>query len=369
VQELYVVPVAGGPEQPLTADGRSMNGHAWLPDGRALLVSSNRDGAFALWQVAAGAAPTRVAGPWWNPGKPVLSRDGQRLAFQQASVDVNLWRLDVSPARDTAAAPVRLIASTYWDLHPAIAPDGARVDFTSSRSGHHEIWTAAADGSAPLQLTRFAGPFVGTPRWSPDGRTLAFDVRHEGQADLYTVDAEGGPPRRLTADVSDELAASWSRDGRSLYFASNRAGPWQVWKMPAAGGVAVRVTAHGGFAAHESPDGQFLYYTKGNAPGLWRAPLAGAALGEEGVVLPGLLVEDWGSWSVHDDGLFFVTRGPLTVSFYDFAARRTDVLYRPPRRVPLLDPSLAVSPDGRWLLFGQVDHSESDVMYAELPAP
>ena len=64
------------------------------------------------------------------------------------------------------------------------------------------------------------------------------------------------------ADPADDAVASWSRDGKWIYFASNRSGEDQVWKMPADGGEAVRVTRKGGFVAFESPDGQWVYYTK-----------------------------------------------------------------------------------------------------------
>ena len=49
--------------------------------------------------------------------------------------------------------------------------------------------------------------------------------------------------------------------------------------MHSAGGPAVQVTNHGGYAAFESLDGKFLYYTKYQAvPGIWRIPTSG---GEE----------------------------------------------------------------------------------------
>ena len=97
-----------------------------------------------------------------------------------------------------------------------------------------------------------------------------------GKRDIFVTGASGDKPTRLTSDQADDFSPRWSRDGRWIYFASNRSGEYQVWKVPAAGGEAVRVTRKGGFVALESPDSQWVYYTKTLvASGLWRVPREG----------------------------------------------------------------------------------------------
>src|SRR6185369_3058572 len=115
-------------------------------------------------------------------------------------------------------------------------------------------------------------------------------------ADIYVVSSNGGTPRRVTTTNSEDVVPSWSKDGSSIYYASNHSGAWQVWRVPAAGGTEEQVTKLGGFAAFESPDGQYLYYAKGRSSnGLWRKRLPA---GDEEPVLEQLKPGYWGLWAV-----------------------------------------------------------------------
>ena len=358
MQDVYTVPLSGGEPARLTSDSRNVYGHAWTTDGTHLLFASNRTGRMGLWRIrATGGPPAWVGLGGGEASFPSIA--GGRMAYQQSSGSVNIWQVEVGQAAN--AAP--LITSTRWDLHPQVSPDGRRIAFTSNRAGHYEIWLADRDGAKAAKLTDFGGPFTSTPRWSPDGRRLVFTARPGGQADVFVMDAEGAVPRRLTTSPTDEMAASWSRDGQSIYFSSNRTGMWQVWRMPADGGEAVQITQDGGFGPMEAPDGRHLYYAKHNANGLWRASTTG---GDETLILENLDSRDWGSWAVHDAGIYFVKRGrPTILAFYDVAAGRADTLFIPQKGIPRMDPAFAVSPDGQWLLFGQPDQSESDLMLVE----
>ena len=358
MQDVYTVSVNGGEPTRLTTDSRNIYGHAWTTDGKNLLFASNRTGRMGLWRIRAGGrTPVWVGLGDGQASFPNIA--GQRMVYQQSSGAVNIWQAEAG--RDSSAAS--LIASTRWDLHPQFSPEGRKIAFTSNRSGSYEVWLADADGTNAAKLTDFGGPFTSTPRWSPDGRRLVFTARPGGQADVYIIDAEGALPRRLTTAPTDEMAASWSRDGQSIYFSSNRTGMWQVWKMPAEGGEAVQITQNGGFGPMEAPDGQSLYYAKHNANGLWRKPTTGSA---ETLVLDHLDSRDWGSWAVHDAGLYYIKRGrPTILAFHTFATGQTDTLFIPQKGIPRMDPAFAVSPDGHRLLFGQPDRSESDLMVVE----
>jgi Tol biopolymer transport system component len=79
------------------------------------------------------------------------------------------------------------------------------------------------------------------------------------------------------------VRGTWSHDGRWIYFTSDGSGESQAWKMPAEGGAAGQATRGGGvYAAEESRDGSYLYFSKSNE--IWRVPMGG---GEESEVLSG----------------------------------------------------------------------------------
>ena len=220
-----------------------------------------------------------------------------------------------------------------------------------------------SEGANLVQLTSFGGPEVGTPRWSPDGQQIVFDSAAESNRDIYVVSPEGARPRRLTTETSSEVRPSWSRDGRWIYFGSNRSGDWQIWKMPAEGGQAVQVTRQGGREALEATDGRVLYYAKNRGlPGLWRTPVEG---GEE-IRIHDQVVQ--GHWALMDGGFYFLNSKASprpAIEFFNFATGRTTQIASVEKDFDSRVPSLAVSPDGRWILYVQIDQRESDIMLVE----
>jgi serine/threonine protein kinase len=362
--EIYVVPAAGGEPKRLTFDGRSGRSLAWTADGREIVFSQWFSGNLRLWRVSAtGGTPEQLAVGGEGGSSLAISRQGNRLAYSQESRSTDIWRMVISGS--STRSPTRFISSTRPDYGPQYSPDGKRIAFTSGRSGSHEIWVCDADGQNPVQLTSFAGPDAGSPRWSPDGRQIVFDSVAAGDRDIFVVSADGGKPSRLSGETADEVRArpSWSRDGKWIYFGSNRTGDWQIWREPAEGGNAVQVTRQGGREAFESFDGNFVYYTRGfGIPGIWKVPVAG---GEETLVLDEALQ---GFWALRDNGIYFINpkATPLpTIEFLDFATGHTKRVAAIEKEFQLTHPSLAVSPDGRWLLYAKEEILESDIMLVE----
>lgn len=366
VEDLYTIPVSGdGQHEParLTADHAKIHGLAWTPDGERIIYAANRAGNYSLWQISAtGGVPQWLATGSQNVYDPTLSPRGDRLAYAQASIDTNIWRVD--PAH--ADAPARIVASTQWDWDPQFSPDGSRIAFASDRSGSSEIYLSDSTGANPVRLTSFGGPYVTHPRWSPDGKQIAFDARQGEQSDVYVVGTGGGVPRRLTVELSDETLPGWSRDGRWIYFCSNRGGRSEIWKMPIEGGALRQVTVNGGQMPSESPDGQYVYFSKRDMPGIWRVPTQGGA---EEQVTAALQPVDQGNWLVAGQGLYFVERtaeGGPALAFFDFTSREIRQVKKVERL--LYKSGLTLSPLDGSLLYTQVDRSESDVMliqYAE----
>jgi Tol biopolymer transport system component len=360
--DIYFLRLDGRDPQRVTFDNLKVHGLAWAADGRRIIYSSNRGGNFNLWQIATtGGAPERVTLGGRSLEEPSISRSGNRLAYQDWSSDTNIWRLDLFRAGE--AAPAAIITSTQWDWNPQFSPDGAHIAFVSDRSGGAEIWISDRDGTQPVQLTSFSGPYVNTPRWSPDSRYLVFNAPVDGNTELYIIGKNGGLPRRLTQSPGEKRAASWSRAGSWIYYSSNRSGDWQVWRMPVDGGEAMQITSRGGFASFESPDGKWLYFTKQAMPGLWRAPAGG---GEEALVFAELHPVDWENWVVSAQGIYFVDRADPDrpqLAFFDLATGRSRIIAPLPRL--LYKSGLTLSPDGRTLLYTQIDHNESDLMLVE----
>jgi Tol biopolymer transport system component/DNA-binding winged helix-turn-helix (wHTH) protein len=355
-QSIYVIPVSGGQERRLTSDNKWKMGIAWTPDSRDLIFA-NVDG---FWKISGSGGEAEQLQFGQDGTQPSIR--GNRLVYVKRTVNTNIWRRSLS-SLVSAGPPDRVISSTRLESGPQFSPDGSKIAFQSTRSGGFEIWVCQGDGSSPMQLTHFYTVLTGTPRWSPDGRQIVFDSRPAGNADIFVIDFQDGPLRKLTSEPWNEEVPSWSRDGRWIYYASDRTGGWEVWKMPSTGGSAVQVTHHGGFAAFESPDGEFLYYAKGLiVPGLWRVPSHG---GEEVEVISSLEADYWGYWAVVEGGIYYLnTTTTPGIVFFDFTTHRSTRLFDVDRPAGG-DPGLAVSPDKRTILYENVDATDSEIILVE----
>ena len=368
--DLYVLALSRetGPEgdlRRLTFDEATAAAPVWAAEDREIIFWSSRDGGALRRVVAAdnsqAAERLVLVGP--NSQEPAIDSVRNRLAYTQVgAMETSIQLVDTDPEGGRGRLPVALVASTGLNINPDYSPDGNRIVFQSQRSGRGEIWICNRDGSDLRQLTSGIGTGTGSPRWSPDGELIAFDVRLEGNAEIYVVGPEGGPPRPSTKHRANDLVPNWSRDGEWLYFASDRSGEYQIWKMPREGGEALQVTHQGGLFASESPDGGQLYYSRSvGATSLWSVPTAG---GEEAQVLESLLA--YSDFVVLEKGIYFIpTPEPPenpTLHFWSFDTNAVEQVMSLPKPVHA---GLAVSPDGRSLLYSQVDHESSDLMLME----
>lgn len=370
--DLYVMRLPDGKPKRLTNDGLTIEGLTWTADGREIIFSSRRGGSInSLWRIAAnGGEPERVSTVGKDVISPALAPHGNRLAYTQSLDDMNIWGLELSESGQPTAKR-QIIASTFRDSDPAYAPDGRRIAFASGRSGGFGIWVCNRDGTDPRLLFDGGAYVSGSPRWSPDGRWLAFDSRFHasgkgGVPEVYLVNAKGGGLRRLTSGPGGAVAPSWSHDGRWIYFGSTQTGRMEIWKALVAGDAAIQITQHGGFEAFETEDGRYLYYLRARTtPGIWRVPSGG---GEE-VALPqrnqaGL----WRSWGLAGHRIYYTTAMPplgARVEFLDLTTGATREIAPITGALEVTIPGLAVSADGRSLLYAQYDESGSDIMMIE----
>ena len=333
-------------------------GHGFTSDGRDIVFGAGPFGTSSLWRVPVSgtASPERL--PFGESGFwPLVSRQGNRLTYTAVDWNINIYRVNLPVAEGVTGTAVKFISSSRWDANAQYSPDGNRIAFLSHRSGHPEIWKCDSDGSNPVQLTSLGAPLTTGPRWAPDGKSIAFGSDAEGHFDVYLVDAEGGAPRRLTSDRSFDGGPTWSRDGQWIYFTSERTGDRRSFRMPAEGGPAHVVTAGWG-RLMESPDGKWFYFKRG--PQLWRIPVEG---GEEEQILESTLL------ATHDvvgDGVYFIPASTpeagYSIQFLRFATGAVEPIHDF-ERLPM--GPLSVAPDGRSILFGQMEPMEADLMLVE----
>jgi Tol biopolymer transport system component/DNA-binding winged helix-turn-helix (wHTH) protein len=363
VEDLYLVPAAGGTPKRLTFDNAWINSPpAWTPDGRDVVFTSMRGGSWALWRIpASGGTPQPVSGVGVDAVLPSISLKGNQLVYQQiSSGDQNIWRLNLRDEKHPQGQPATAISGKGGSGRPHFSPDGKKIAFESSRLGYSEIWACDSDGTHCGQLTSLHG-VAGAARWSPDGQYIAFEYRPREHSEIYLLEMRTGVPRMLTTlPGADNGGPNWSRDGKWIYFYSDRGGgPFQLWKTQISGGPPVQVTRNGGIFAAESNDGRFLYYSKFESPGIWKMPLNG---GEEIHVSDQPPGDDWFNWALTPSGIYFFDESKSGtkpgVKFLDFATGK---------KVSIADEDrecfgFAVSPDSKSIIYGLREPDQSSIM-------
>jgi Tol biopolymer transport system component len=180
---------AGGPDYPQPS-----------PDGKMLLVQSNRGGQNAVWTVdLSGKFLSQLTPGQGNNPVGRWSPDGQRIVYLQER------RLRIQPVGTMNAEDTGIEASFVdW------SPDGRAIAFSTLAHGADPdqigIYSVADEKTKFITSLKNGAT---NPAWSRDGKQIAFYVQRGSIREIWIVPSEGGTPRQLTADLEDSHPA-WS---------------------------------------------------------------------------------------------------------------------------------------------------------------
>lgn len=200
----------------------------FAPDGQTLLVSSNLDGDFDIFQLdsRSGSVIAQLTNLPGDEYQPRWLRDGSGYVFSHMEGDsegIYLYLLD--------GTQTRLVYDTTFDGFASPSPDGRQIVFYSGRDGDYEIYIMNRDGSDQRRLTASRGRDA-SPAFSPDGRWIAFESDRNGSYDLFVMRPDGSDLRKLTSGADNDFFPVFSPDGQWLLFQSDRTGNMDVYRMP-----------------------------------------------------------------------------------------------------------------------------------------
>lgn len=269
--QVHLLQLDGGEARRLTDLPRGVDGFAWSPDGRSMVVrSTSHASTHAADARARGKTVTQP-----RPGTPPTSDyryidrlqnmlNGPGFIYDHVS---NLWLVDVA----TGAAR-RLTRGRTNHEDPIFSPDGTRVAYVAQGGRHPDLdWqfdvhVVEVAGGRDIRITDGAGSAFGTPAWLRDGRTVAVLGHRYPRAggsrnDIWLFAADGseagkGRGRNLSArhdlmpgsgmgsDVTPgEPAHLWSApDGRHLLFTAPVRGSYELWRIAVDDGEVERLT-------------------------------------------------------------------------------------------------------------------------------
>ncbi len=213
------------------------------------------------------------------------------------------------------------------------------------------------------------------PLWSPDGSAIAFTAPINGQDEVFSIRSSGGEARQLTSGPEAKVELGWSTDSKRVYFGT----PTRTMKVPSSGGMPVAADPK-----EISPPrgwyqtaGGFVYLPQGNEPmELWKYPVqsepgllgrlfsgsdtSGQQAG--GVqVLPAIF--HGSAYWVTEQGVYFVPRANrTTIQFLRFSTGKIEKIVDLGKEAYY---GLTVSPDGRWLVYSEIEQQGSNLMLVD----
>lgn len=235
----------------ITHDGLVKRRPCWSPNGKSLLYARHEPDGEHIWQyvldVGQGSSARRLLADRETPQfDATFSPDGAQLLLvamrfigPQGILDIALTKADGSGIKIVSPEKGNRAVHQEW---PAWSPDGKRFAYSSTHEGNQELYTAAADGSDIVRLTRHPGHDA-HPCWSPDGNFIAFATDRFGSGlELATVKPDGTGVTRLTESAGLDDYPAYSPDGKSLAFVSNRDGQYEIYLAHADGTNPVNLT-------------------------------------------------------------------------------------------------------------------------------
>ena len=157
----------------------------------------------------------------WSPdGKEILLLSN-REPNQDEFFNYDIFALQV--ADNTIR---RLTATESNEYDPLWSPDGKRIVFRGTRRGltdrettmeDSHVWVMNADGSDRQEIGSVLDNRQGAPRWTPDGRAVYFTIQERGSIRLVRLPVLGGPPEYVVKDTGGVGAWSMARDGSLAY--------------------------------------------------------------------------------------------------------------------------------------------------------
>jgi TolB protein len=196
---------------------------AWSPDGTRILYDSGSWASMAdkVWVMNADGSGKRCLTPTVADSFPVWSPDGKQFAFVRVDPPASDFWLATANANGSAIKQLARDTSGHmWRI--AWAPNG-----TFFYNGQTSIYTVAAGGSTPVQLTA-SSQYVNDFALSPDGSKLAIQDPLHNEIVVLPASGRGIPVvvvRNLSGSVpvtvQQHIHMTWSPDGTAIAFAAD----------------------------------------------------------------------------------------------------------------------------------------------------
>lgn len=187
---MYTLPRAGGEPKQVTSKTPSYY-HGWSPNGKRLAYCAQRDGNFDIYVIPVGGGDEiRITADGGHDDGPDYSPDGQWIYFNSSrGGEMNIWRVPANSATPQDGAAELVVGGPRADWFPHPSPDGKGMVYLSypeGTSGHPanklvELrWIPLGGGTPLARQPRILETFTGgqgtinVNSWAPDSHAFAY---------------------------------------------------------------------------------------------------------------------------------------------------------------------------------------------------
>ncbi|HET9482876.1 MAG TPA: winged helix-turn-helix domain-containing protein [Xanthomonadales bacterium] len=338
--------------EPLFPGANLIHGHAWRPDGSALVLATDAPGYRALLAFAPASGEQSVLGA---RGARFPALGGGMVVYELANYDANVWRVELD---GTAGAPRRLTTSARYDASPEVSPDGTRFAFASVRDGLDSVWIGSSERAEETRLPLARDTRWVRPHWHPDGESLLVTAYAQGATQVHRHLLASGRTQPLAA-LGEAFGAADTPDGRAIVFARRDTRGYTLWLAETGAAPRALERATGVDEFHVG-DG-FVAYTRLDAPGVVLHELASGA---RRVVLERELGRhNRFDWTVRGASVYYAAPADGGAArLYRYDPRDGAVADLAAAQPDAVGATVSVSPDARYALFARVDELTVDLM-------
>jgi serine/threonine protein kinase len=251
--DIWVASLHGKSPLNVTNDADVDRSPTWHPDGRRIVFTSKRGGAYQVCVAFSdGAKPIQVTKGPIDHAVLDISSDGTRLLDDNSRDDAAIFAVDVDTGRESEFA-----SGNSLKLWPTVSPDGGVVLFQSvNPTGSllaSTIVVKRTTNDAPIVPIAENGF---DPSWSPDGTRVAFLRVDSGKVEVFTISAAGEDERRLTTGGVVPIAyqmlpntrfgrsVCWSEQGDKIIYSSRKSGASNLWAISVDGAADTQISAN-----------------------------------------------------------------------------------------------------------------------------